>query len=106
MSESTWFETIRAEGSQLVDEVKKAVREGNVRRVIIRQGDRSIAEFPLTIGLVGMVIAPMLAAIGAIAALATDCSIQIERVAPEVDETAAAAGGAGSPPSEPGHQAP
>jgi Domain of unknown function (DUF4342) len=85
MSESTWYETIRAEGGQVVDKVRDALREGNVRRVIIRQGNRSIAEFPLTIGVVGMVFAPMLAAIGAIVALATDCSIEVERVATQTD---------------------
>ena len=92
MNACTWFETIRAEGGQLVDKVVEAVREGNVRRVVIRQGERSIAEFPLTVGVVGAMLAPMLAAIGAIAALATDCSIVIER-----EESEAAA--VGTPPA-------
>ena len=87
MSACTWFETIRAEGEELVDKVRQAIHEGNVRRVVVRQGERSIAEFPLTVGVVGAVLAPMLAAIGAIAAIATDCSIVIER---EEVETAAA----------------
>jgi hypothetical protein len=87
MSACTWFETIRAEGEQLVDKVLEAIREGNVRRVVVRQGDRSIAEFPLTVGVVGAVLAPMLAAIGAIAAIATDCTVVIER---EEVETASA----------------
>ena len=87
MAERTWTETFKVEGGQLLDKVKQIIREGNVRRVIIKQGDRVVAEFPLTVGVVGAVFAPMLAAVGAIAALATECSIVIERA-----ETAAAAG--------------
>jgi hypothetical protein len=82
MTERTWFETFKAEGTELLTKVTEALREGNVRRIVIRQGDRSIAEFPLTVGVVGAVFAPVLAAIGAIAALATDCSIEIERSGP------------------------
>jgi hypothetical protein len=93
MSERAWYETIRAEGGELVDKVRQAIHEGNVRRVVIKQGDRSLAEFPLTVGVVGAVFAPMLAAIGAIVALATDCSIVIEREARvERDEAADTAG--------------
>jgi hypothetical protein len=82
MSERTWSETIKAEGGQLLEKVKQALREGNVRRIVVKQGDRSVAEFPLTVGVVGAVFAPMLAAIGAMVALATDCSIVIERAEP------------------------
>lgn len=82
MSEPTYWETIKVEGGQLLDKVKQILREGNVRRIVIKQGDRTVAEFPLTIGVVGAVFAPVLAAVGAIAALATDCSIIIERESP------------------------
>jgi hypothetical protein len=51
-----------------------------VRRIRVRQKDRTVAEFPLTIGVVGAVFAPMLAAVGALAALLTECSIDVERV--------------------------
>ena len=95
MSERTWYETISAEGNQLLDKVREAIREGNVRRVVIKQKDRSIAEFPLTVGVVGAVLAPMLAAIGAIAALATDCTIEIERT-----EEAESASATASPESQ------
>jgi Domain of unknown function (DUF4342) len=81
MEEQTWWETIKAEGVQLLDKVKALIEEGNVRRVVIKQQERTIAEFPLTVGVVGAVLAPMLAAIGAIVALATDCKIEVERVA-------------------------
>jgi hypothetical protein len=75
----TWTETIQIEGGQLLDKVKELVHEGNVRQVTIKQGDRTIVAIPLTLGVVAAVIAPMLAAVGAIAALATDCSIVVER---------------------------
>jgi hypothetical protein len=81
MAERTFWESIRVEGSELLDKVKQLIHEGNVRRVIIKQGDRSVAEFPLTVGVVGTVLAPVLAAVGALAALLTDCSIEVERVA-------------------------
>ena len=83
MKENTWWETIKAEGGQLLDKVKELIEAGNVRRVVVKQGDRTIAEFPLTVGVVGAVIAPVLAAIGAIAALATDCKIEVECVSKE-----------------------
>jgi hypothetical protein len=81
--EPTFWETIKIQGSELVDKFKQLVHEGNVRRVIIKQGDRSIAEFPLTAGVVGVALAPILAAVGAIAALLNDCSIEVERGAQE-----------------------
>jgi hypothetical protein len=80
MSEHTWWETIKVQGGQLLDHTKKLIEEGNVRRVVVKQEGRTIAEFPLTVGVVGVVLAPVLAAIGAIAALATDCTIEVERV--------------------------
>jgi hypothetical protein len=80
MEERTFWETIKASGDQLLKAVEKVVHEGNVRRVVVKQGDRSVAEFPLTVGVVGTVFAPVLAAIGALTALLTDCSIEVERV--------------------------
>jgi uncharacterized membrane protein len=74
----TW-ESIKAEGSAVLDRLKDLVHEGNIRRVRVRQGARTIAEFPLTAGVVGAVLAPMLAAIGALVALAKDCTIEVQR---------------------------
>lgn len=82
MSERTFWESVKVEGGQVIDKVKQVVREGNVRRIVIKQGDRTVAEFPLTVGVVGAVFAPVLAAVGAIAALSNDCSIEIERAVP------------------------
>ena len=82
MSEKTGWESVKAEGSAILDKLKELFREGNIRRVRIRQGDRTIAEFPLTAGVLGALIAPELAAIGAIVALVKDCSIDVEREEP------------------------
>ena len=79
MAEQTTMETIKVEGSQLIDQIKRLIHEGNVRRIIIKQDDRTVAEFPLTLGVIGVVLAPVLAAIGALAALLTDCTIEVER---------------------------
>lgn len=80
MPEQTSWESIKAEGSALLDKLKQMVHEGNVRRVRVRRGDDVIAVFPLTAGVVGVVLAPVVAAIGALVALLKDCSIEVERV--------------------------
>ena len=80
MPEQTRMETIKVEGGQLIEQIKRLVHEGNVRRIIIKQEDRIVAEFPLTIGVIGVVLAPVFAAIGALAALLTDCTIEVERL--------------------------
>lgn len=79
MSETVQRESFKVDATQLIESFKRLVHEGNVRRIIIRQGDDIIVEFPLTVGVVGALLAPMLAAVGAIAAFLTDCSIDVER---------------------------
>jgi hypothetical protein len=96
--ERTWWETIKVEGGELLERVKDLIREGNVRRIVIKQGDRSVAEFPLTVGVVGTVAAPMLAAVGAIAALLTNCSIQVLREAPATSTTSGESASTGDAP--------
>ena len=81
MAKGTAWETIRGQGGQLVDETKRLIHEGNVRRVVVRQKERVVAEFPLTVGVVGALAAPAVAAIGALVALLTDCRIDVERQA-------------------------
>lgn len=76
----TWTEHLKVSGDRLIGEVRRLVAEGNVRRITIKQGEHTVAEFPLTVGVAGAVLAPWLAAVGAIAALVTDCSIVVERV--------------------------
>ena len=80
MPEKTIWETSRLQGSELLERLKQIIHEGNVRRVIIKQGNRTVAEFPLTAGVVGAVLAPILAAIGALVAVLNDCTIEVERV--------------------------
>ena len=79
MSEKTFWDTVSAEGEAVVDKLKALIHEGNVRRVVIRQEGRTVAEFPLTAGVVGAVLAPVLAAIGALVAVMQNCSIEVER---------------------------
>ena len=78
----TFKESFKVAADQLVDAVGRIIHEGNVRRVIIKQDGRTVAEFPLTVGVVGTVFAPVLAAVGALAAVLSDCSIEVERVVP------------------------
>ena len=81
MTECAYKESFKVAGAQLLDAVKKIVHEGNVRRIIIKQEGRAIVEFPMTVGVVGVVFAPVLAAVGALAAVLTECTIEVERVA-------------------------
>src|ERR687891_1405212 len=93
--EKVWTEELRVRGDALVGKVRELVREGNVRRIIIKDSDgRSMIEIPLTLGVVGALVAPVWAAIGAIAALAADWSIVVER------RGASPPGGATPPPGE------
>jgi hypothetical protein len=80
--EQTRTEQFKIDGDRLIAEFKRLISEGNVRKISIKQGDHTIVELPLTIGVAGAVLAPWLAAVGAIAALVTDCSIVVERVEP------------------------
>jgi hypothetical protein len=83
MADQTWKESFKVKGEQLVDAVKKLLHEGNVRRVVIKQDTRPIVEFPLTVGVIGAVFAPILAAVGALAAVLTECTIEVERTSVE-----------------------
>ncbi|HXB57583.1 MAG TPA: DUF4342 domain-containing protein [Vicinamibacteria bacterium] len=91
MAEKTLWESVKVEGEELLERVKDLVREGNVRRIVIQHQGRSVAEFPLTVGVVGALAAPALAAIGALAAVLTECTIQIERTEGKAPEKPAAA---------------
>lgn len=74
-------EEFKIEGDSLVAEIKKLVREGNIRRVIIKNEEgKPLIDLPLTWGVVGALVAPQLAALGAIAALITHGTIVVERV--------------------------
>jgi len=79
MTDKTYWESFKAESENVVNKIKALIHEGNVRRVVIQHQGRNVAEFPLTAGVVGAVLAPVLAAIGALVALLQDCTIQVER---------------------------
>ena len=78
-------EKLKVEGSQLVDKVKEIISEGTARRVIITKDDKTMLELPLAVGVGGataaILLAPVLAAVGAFAALVSDVDIVIERPA-------------------------
>ena len=77
-------------GDEVVAKVKELINEGNVRRLIIKNEDgRTMLEVPLTIGVIGAALLPVLAAIGAAAAIATRCTVVVERFAPEDGDPAA-----------------
>jgi hypothetical protein len=101
MAEKTFWQTIELTGDQLLKTVRELIEAGNVRRIRVRQKDRTVAEFPLTIGVVGAVFAPMLAAVGALAALLTECSIDVERVERPAAPAPASAGAGTGKESEP-----
>jgi len=71
-------EEFKVSGDQVVEKVKQLIKEGNARRIIVKneKGD-SIVEFPLTAGVVGAVVLPVFAALGAVAAVATNCTIVV-----------------------------
>ncbi|MBS1519535.1 MAG: DUF4342 domain-containing protein [Bacteroidetes bacterium] len=73
-------ESFSIHGENLLKKVKELIEEGNVRKITITdKSGKELASFPLTVGVVGALIMPMLAAIGAIAALVTECTITVER---------------------------
>lgn len=73
-------EEFQVSGAQVVEKVKELIRAGNVRRIIVKneQGD-TLVEIPVTLALVGTVLAPVLAALGALAALLSRCTLVVEK---------------------------
>ncbi len=77
----TRIEELEVTGEKVVETVKALVHQGNIRRITIKDGDgKSLIEIPLTLGVVGAVLLPVWAALGALAALLTKCTIVVERV--------------------------
>jgi hypothetical protein len=73
-------ESFKINGENLLNKVKELIAEGNVRKIIIAdKHGKEVAHFPLTIGVVGVLVLPVLAAVGAIAALIGECTITVER---------------------------
>ena len=84
-------EKFTIQGSQIVEKVKQLIQEGNVRRVRLLHNDRPLIDIPLTVGVpvaaAAVLAVPVLAALGAIAALVTECTIEVERVGDVPKET-------------------
>ena len=80
--EQTRTEEFKVEGDRLLAETKRLIKEGNVRPISIKQGEHTVLELPLTMGVAGVLLAPWLAAVGAVAALVSDSSIEVERAEP------------------------
>lgn len=79
--EKTFKEELKVSGDQLVDTVKKLVKEANVRRVRIKnEKGEDLLTIPVTAATVGVLVLPVLAAIGALAALVTNCTIEVEKI--------------------------
>jgi hypothetical protein len=76
-------EYFKVNGDELLSKIKEIIKDGNASRVIIKnEKDETVMEFPLVIGAVGIVLAPVFAAVGTIAALATRCTIIVEKKTP------------------------
>ena len=75
-------EEFRVNGEELLAKIKELIHEGNIRRIIIKDRDgKTMIEFPLTLGVVGAVLAPTLAAVGAVAALIGEATVVVEKKA-------------------------
>ena len=80
MDENKKTEEYSINGEDLMAKIKDVIKQGNAKKITIRGKDgNEILSFPVTVGVAGLVLAPVFAAVGAIAALATECTIVIER---------------------------
>ena len=85
----TFAKEARVYGNNLVDNVREAIHEGNVRRVIIKdEHGHTFLEIPVTIAAIGVIAAPVLAAVGAIATMAAHFTVVVEKAEPEEGPTA------------------
>ena len=79
MPENFHTEEFKIEGEKLLSKIKELIHEGNIRKVIIKDKDgKTLMEIPMTFGVVGVLIAPQLAALGAVAALLTEATVVVE----------------------------
>ncbi len=77
----TWTEEFRVTGGEILNKIKEILHEGNARRIILKdENGKVFMELPLTVGVVGALVAPILAAVGAVAALASNLTIVVERI--------------------------
>ena len=80
MDENNRTEEFTINGEDLITKIKEIIKQGNAKKITVRGKDgNEIISFPVTVGVAGIVLAPIFAAVGAVAALATECTIVIER---------------------------
>jgi len=80
MDENKKTEEFKINGEDLIAKIKEIIKQGNAKKITIRdKDDNEVLSFPVTVGVAGIVLAPIFAAVGAIAALATECTIVIDR---------------------------
>ena len=80
MTTDNKYEEYHINGKELLAKIEQIIKEGNARRIIIKNDkDQTVVEFPVTVGAIGLVLAPMLAAVAALAALLTNCTILVEK---------------------------
>jgi hypothetical protein len=91
-TKSSTTEEFKVSGEAIINKIKELIKEGNIRKITLKSKDgKEIAEFPLTVGVIGTALLPVFAAIGTIIALAAECTISVEReinVESEYEETA------------------
>jgi len=96
-----FFEQFKVHASELGDKVRELIKEGNVRRIIIKdEQGHTFMEIPLTVATVGVVLAPVLAAVGAVATLVARFHVVVERTTPPSPPSAGASAGTGAPPTD------
>ena len=97
------IEEVKVASNQIVDKVRELIEEGNVRRISLRKGEKTIFEIPLTVGAgaaaAALLYNPLIAGVGAVAALVSDLTLVVERDE-TVDRTPGAAEGASTPPDD------
>ena len=80
-SKGTRTEEFKLNGGEIIDKIKELIHEGNIRRIILKNEEgKTFIEIPLTVGLVGVALAPILAAVGAIAALVSKMTLVVEKI--------------------------
>lgn len=95
-------EEFQVRSAILVEKVKELIHEGNVQRIIIKNEQGvTLVEIPVTLAAIGVVAAPVLAAVGAIAGIVTKCTLVVERREPPPAQPSSPAADPSSPPAEP-----
>ena len=97
-SQQGFWERVTVAGDQLEEKVSELIHEGNVRHLIIKHGENTVLEIPVTFGVIGAVLAPTLAAVAAAGAVLTRCTLEVKRTGPapaegEPEQGGPAAGG-------------